>query len=99
MLEAEKAWNSLDRADGEKHLVVDLRGVSFVDHAGEQLLEKLHAAGAILLGSDPMIRGLIEEIKTRTPQQFSAKKQVSLLTIVVLSVLLAGLVVGCGLVY
>lgn len=97
--EAEKAWDSLPVTGGEKHVVIDLCGVSFVDREGERLLEKFSAAGAILIGSSPLIRGLIDEIKARTPQPDGAKSPLSLLTVVLLSILLAGLVVGCGLVY
>ena len=98
VLEAEKAWESLEGASKKKHVVIDLRGVSFVDHAGERLLETITAAGAILIGSDPMIRSLIEEIKARVPNQLEAKKSVSMLTVWFLSVLLATLVIGCSLV-
>ena len=38
VLEAERAWQSIERAGNGKHVVIDLCGVSFVDRAGEQLL-------------------------------------------------------------
>ena len=97
--EAEKAWKSIADASKRKHVVIDLCGVSFVDTDGERLLEKASAAGAILIGSNPMMRTLIDEIKSRTPKQPKSKKPVSLVMVVFLSLLLATLVVGCGLVY
>jgi hypothetical protein len=98
VLEAEKAWNTIEGARNGKHIVVDLCAVSFVDRAGEQLLERAAAAGAILIGADPMMRTLIEEIKARVAQRGTAKRPASLLAVLFLSVLLATLVIGCGLV-
>jgi len=60
--EAEKAWKDFsDRVPGDR-IVVDLCGVSFVDEPGRNLLEQMHAAGARLLGTGPMIGALIDEI-------------------------------------
>ena len=98
-LEAQRAWESARGARNRKHIVIDLCAVSFVDRAGEQFLEKACAAGAILIGADPMIRTLIEEIKSRALKEDEPKKPVGLFTVVILSLLAATLVVGCSLVY
>ena len=96
--EARRTWNSVRAARLKKHVVVDLCGVSFVDRAGEQLLEEMSVAGAILIGSSPMIRSMIDEIKARIPARPGRKKPVGLLTVLFLSLLFAALAVGYGLV-
>jgi anti-anti-sigma regulatory factor len=96
VLEAERAWQSIERAGNGKHVVIDLCGVSFVDRAGEQLLEKAAGAGAILIGADPMMRTLIEEIKARVEQRGAAQQPVSLVLVLFLTGLLATLVIGCS---
>ena len=59
-------------------------------------LEKAAGAGAILIGADPMMRTLIEEIKARVEQRGAAQQPVSLVLVVFLSGLLATLVIGCS---
>lgn len=98
VLEAEKAWSTIERARNGRHIVIDLCGVSFVDRSGEQLLEKAAGAGAILIGADPMMRSLIEEIKARVAQRGTARQPVNMLLVLFLCGLLATLVVGCSLV-
>ena len=85
---AELVWSTVETG-GEKSVVLDLRGLSYVDHAGEQFLEKAYAAGAFLLGSNPMMRMLIEEIKARTPRKRAPKELLSFFTILFLSLLIA----------
>jgi hypothetical protein len=99
VLEAEKAWSSVKGGRNGKHIVIDLCSVSFVDRAGEQFLEQASAAGAILIGTDPMMRSLIEEIKARTPESMASRKPASLVTILFFTLLLATLAIGCSLVY
>ncbi|HSA91576.1 MAG TPA: hypothetical protein VLE48_01070 [Terriglobales bacterium] len=62
--EARRAWR--DARNGKK-LIIDLLDVSFVDDAGRQLLAEMHAAGASLIGSGPMIRALLDEIEREEP--------------------------------
>jgi hypothetical protein len=90
---AELVWGTVETG-GEKSVVLDLRGLTFVDHAGEQFLEKAYAAGAFLLGSDPMMRTLIEEIKARTPRKRASKELLSFFTILFLSLLIAVLAIS-----
>ena len=63
--EAELAWASLGTMQGNKELVVDLLGVSFVDEFGEKLLAQMHGANAKLVGSGPLISALIAAIQGR----------------------------------
>jgi anti-anti-sigma regulatory factor len=60
--EAEVAWTAHMALNGDKQVVVDLYDVCFVDDAGRQLLVEMHAAGAKLVGSGPMMSVLIDEI-------------------------------------
>ena len=66
--EAELAWASLGTMQGNKELVVDLLGVSFVDELGEKLLTEMHGANAKLIGSGPLISALIAAIQSRRTQ-------------------------------
>ena len=61
--EAEKAWSTLTALNGNKKIIVDLFDVAFVDELGWQLLKQMHHAGAKLMGSGPLISGLIEDIE------------------------------------
>lgn len=60
--EAEKAWTDICNLPQQQRIIVDLCGVSFVDEAGRQLLVRMHACGAKLIGTGPMSSALIEEI-------------------------------------
>src|SRR5215471_13905578 len=64
--ELRKTWLGLTQEGGGKKKIIDLYDVSFVDELGRQLLMEMHAAGARLVGSGPMISGLIEEIQQTT---------------------------------
>jgi anti-anti-sigma regulatory factor len=60
--EAEKAWLTLCEAPGQEPIAVDLCGISFVDDSGRDLLARMHATGAKLVGAGLMTSALIEEI-------------------------------------
>jgi len=60
--EAQKAWLEFASLPRQQRIVVDLCGVSFVDDAGRDLLGRMHADGARLIGTGPMSSALIEEI-------------------------------------
>jgi len=60
--EAEKAWSDFSGLAHREGVVVDLCGVSFVDDRGRELLTRMHASGAKLVGTGPMTNALIEEI-------------------------------------
>lgn len=61
--EAETAWETVLRMNGNTEIVVDLHGVSFVDDPGHQLLAAMRHAGAELIGAGPLMSALIEEIE------------------------------------
>lgn len=69
--EAEKAWIEFSGLPRKGRIVVDLCGVSFVDEAGRELLSRMHASGAKLIGAGPMSSALIEEICGESPQTAS----------------------------
>jgi len=60
--EAEKAWSEFSGLPHRERVVVDLGGVTFVDDTGRELLVRMHASGAKLVGAGPMTNALIEEI-------------------------------------
>lgn len=60
--EAEKAWLALFDSSRQERIVVDLCGVSFVDDHGRDLLVRMHAAGARLVGTGLTVSALIEEV-------------------------------------
>lgn len=60
--EAEKAWTEFCGLPRHERVVVDLCGVSFVDDAGRELLGRMHAYGAKLIGTGLMTSAVIEEI-------------------------------------
>jgi len=61
--EAEKAWKSLNGSSVSDHLRVDLCGVTFMDAEGQQLLARMHQAGADLAALGPMTNYIIRGIK------------------------------------
>src|SRR5215831_14448127 len=66
--EAERAWAEFAKVLRDERAIVDLCSVSFVDQAGQELLVKMHAAGAKLIGTGPMSGALIEEICADRPK-------------------------------
>lgn len=60
--ELESCWRQLMGANGGRHVVVDLKEVTFVSAQGRQLLERLCRAGARLMGDGLMTRALVEQI-------------------------------------
>jgi hypothetical protein len=60
--EAEKVWAAFSKSPQQGCVVVDLCGVSFVDDTGRELLARMHASGAKLIGTGPMTSALIREI-------------------------------------
>ena len=81
--EAEKAWLTLCDTPRQEGIVVDLCGVSFVDDAGRDLLARMHATGAKLVGTSLMTSALIEEI-CRESRRSSRDWKLSLLSLLLL---------------
>lgn len=63
--ELESCWEMLRRVQTGKKLVVELTEVSFINSAGNLLLERMHREGAELLGEGPLTRSIVEEIEGR----------------------------------
>ena len=61
--EARRLWMTVALKSGVRKKIVDLYGVTFVDESGRGLLSEMHADGAKLVGSGPMISALIEDIQ------------------------------------
>lgn len=79
--EAEKAWLAFRETPRQERIVVDLCSVSFVDEAGRDLLARMHATGAKLVGTGLMTSALIEEIcnESRRPGRNWMRSLLSLL--------------------
>jgi anti-anti-sigma regulatory factor len=60
--ELRRAWATIVEIDGAQ-IVIDLRGVSFVDESGHQLLAAMRHSGATLIGGGPLMSALIKEIE------------------------------------
>ena len=60
--EAEKAWLAFSETPRQERIVVDLCAVSFVDDSGRDLLVRMHASGAKLVGTGLTTSALIKEI-------------------------------------
>jgi anti-anti-sigma factor len=71
--ELENCWSQLAAGNGTRHVVVDLKEVTYVSSQGKQLLEKFCRAGAQLTGDGPMTRALVEQI-TQSVGQVTANK-------------------------
>jgi anti-anti-sigma regulatory factor len=63
--ELESCWEMLRRVQAHQTMVVDLANVTFINDSGSQLLERMHAEGAQLLGEGPLTRSIVEEIEGR----------------------------------
>jgi hypothetical protein len=60
--ELERCWTAARATHPESHFAVDLRGVSFVDHAGERLLRSMHSEGATFLAAGLLIQEVVDHI-------------------------------------
>jgi hypothetical protein len=63
--ELRQCWLTASSTTGGRGTVADLRGVDFVDPAGQQLLTDMHSAGVRLQAVSPLIRTLVDEISRR----------------------------------
>ncbi|HZT32612.1 MAG TPA: hypothetical protein VFA33_22170 [Bryobacteraceae bacterium] len=61
--ELESCWQTGSSTVLERDLVVDLKGVTFVDAAGRCLLVRMHQAGAQFTTCGLMMRALVDEIR------------------------------------
>jgi hypothetical protein len=54
--ELEKSWHE------RRTKLVDLRGVTFVDPAGERLLQRMHREGARFMASGLLVQEVVEKV-------------------------------------
>jgi hypothetical protein len=60
--EFDRAWRSLEPSWGTKKFSLDLRGVSFVDSEGRQLMHEIYErTGAVFLANSPLTTYFAEE--------------------------------------
>ena len=60
--ELDRSWHELAPSLGSRILSVDLRGVTFMDRTGRDLLAEIHAkTGAAFLADTPMTKYFAEE--------------------------------------
>jgi hypothetical protein len=60
--ELRQCWRTAASTTHNRHTVLDLRDVDFVDPEGQALLEEMHRQGVRLLAVTPLIQALILEI-------------------------------------
>jgi anti-anti-sigma regulatory factor len=62
--EFRRAWGELAPSLGSRKLLIDLRGVTFIDATGRQLLAEIHSkTGAEFLANTPMTKYFAEEAR------------------------------------
>ena len=54
--ELEKSWRE------HRTKLVDLRGVTFVDHAGQRLLQRMHREGARFMASGLLVQEVVQKV-------------------------------------
>lgn len=63
--EVEHNWSKLTSTAGDKELLLDLAGVTFVDRDGEDLLASMIAGGTKVLSSGVLISHMVEQAQKR----------------------------------
>jgi hypothetical protein len=67
--EFDRTWRSLEPSWGLKKFRLDLRGVSFVDAGGRQLLHEIYSrTGAAFMTNSPLTSYFAEEAKQASPK-------------------------------
>jgi anti-anti-sigma regulatory factor len=64
--ELEHCWRAAQASLPNRTLVVDLTGVTFIDHAGRYLLQLMHRYGVSLVGSGLMLQDVLDHIRGST---------------------------------
>jgi hypothetical protein len=64
--ELEHCWHTAKASRPNRTFSVDLTGVSFIDQAGQYLLQLMHRDGVRLVGSGLMLQGLLDHIRGST---------------------------------
>lgn len=63
--ELERCWRESEQPAGGRRLIVDLRGVTFVEQEGKALLTRMHQAGAEFLATGCCMRSIVEDAKNQ----------------------------------
>lgn len=66
--ELERCWRESEQSAAGRRLIVDLTGVTFVEHEGKALLSRMCQAGAEMLATGCCMRSIVEDAKRRIPQ-------------------------------
>jgi anti-anti-sigma regulatory factor len=61
--ELERCWRAARKSYPHGALSVDLRGVTFIDQAGEDLLKRMHHEGASFVTSGLVIPEVVKQVK------------------------------------
>ena len=64
--ELEHCWHTAKAHHPHRTLSVDLTGISFIDQAGQYLLQLMHRDGVRLVGSGLMLQDLLDHIRGST---------------------------------
>ena len=68
--ECKQAWLALESSLAPKRFTLDLRGVTFVDEAGLQLLREIYrATGAEIIANSPLTRHFADQAMRPTIDQ------------------------------
>lgn len=60
--ELEQSWTTASSVSRGRRVIADLTGVTFIDAAGRELLERMDAAGVELLAAAPLNQSIVESI-------------------------------------
>lgn len=63
--EAERGWSNLMSAAGNRDLLLDLAGVTFMDQDGEALLASILAHGAKVRASGVLVGHMVRQVQQR----------------------------------
>ena len=60
--ELEQCWHTARAGHPAQKLAVDLRGVTFIDPAGERLLRSMHREGASFVAAGLLIQEIVDQV-------------------------------------
>ena len=63
--ELERCWREAEQSAAGRQLIVDLRGVTFVEQEGKALLTRMCQAGADFLATGCCMRSIVEDAKSQ----------------------------------
>jgi len=61
--EMERCWNEVKNNDPLRVIRIDLNGVTLIDAAGRELLERMLASGVVAVAGNVMTKAVVEQIK------------------------------------